>query len=96
MVAVSACFGLWAWSAEVQFAGAVSPLSPACWLGEKDKSRSSTSKVVQDVWEVYLETWCLVPLQVKDELHRFCYQQQSVDRAWVTWCKAAEEGLLTA
>ena len=52
---VSACFGLWAWSAEVQFAG-VSPLGPACWLGEKDKSRSSTSKVVQDVWDFHLET----------------------------------------
>ena len=34
-------FPYWAWSVEVQFARAVSPLSPECWLGTPEKSWTS-------------------------------------------------------
>ena len=81
-LAVCAMFGLVAWSAEVQIAGAVSPLAPACWLNVPDMSRSSASKAVQDVWEVYLETLRLVPLEVRDDLHKICHLEPKVDFSW--------------
>ena len=42
--AVCASLGHGAWPAEFQFARAVAPLRPACWLAESDRSRFSTSK----------------------------------------------------
>ena len=59
-------------------------------------SRSYTSQVVQDVWEVSLEILRLVSLEVRDERHRFSHLEPDVDRAWEIWRKAAEEGLLSA
>ena len=47
------------------------------------------------VWEVYLEILRLVPLEVRDDLHRFCHLEPDVERAWKGWCKAAEVGLLS-
>ena len=59
-------------------------------------SRSSASKAVQDVWEVYLKTLRLVPADVRVDLRSSCHFDLDVDRAWSVWCKAAEAGLLTA
>ena len=70
--------------------------SLACWLRIPDRSRTSTSKAVQVVWEVYLEILRLVPLEVRDDLHRFCHLEPDVDRAWEAWCKSSEVGLLSA
>ena len=86
-------YGICAWSAKVQFAWFV---SPASWLTCPDKSRMSNVKVVQDIWEVYLETLRLVPGEVQAELYEACHVHPDVDRAWKTWCAASESGLLTA
>ena len=48
------------------------------------------------VWEVYLEILRVVPLEVRDVLHKFCHLEPDVDRAWESWCKAAEVGFLSA
>ena len=47
--AVSASFGFGAWSAEVQFARAVSPLSPVCWMTATDEARSSSFKEAKPI-----------------------------------------------
>ena len=93
---VCAWFSLVAWSAEVQFARIVSPLAPACLLCCPDRSRSSACKAVQDIWEVYLETLRPVPVKIRVDLHKSCYLDPDVDRAWSVWCSAAEVGLLAA
>ena len=59
-------------------------------------SRSSASKAVQDVWEVYLKTLRLVPVDVRVDLRSSCHFDLDVDLSWSVWCKAAEAGLLTA
>ena len=89
-------FSLEARSSEFQFDWAVSPLHTGCWLGTPDRSRTSTSKAVQVAWAVYLEILRLVPLEVRDDLHRFCHIGPDVVRAWEAWCRAAEVGLLSA
>ena len=70
--------------------------SLACWQSTPDRSRTSTSKAVQVVWEVYLDILRLVPLEVRDDLHKFCHIEPDPDRAWEAWCRAAEVGLLSA
>ena len=60
------------------------------------RSRTSTSKAVQAVWEFFLEILRLVPLEVRDDLHRLCHLEPDVHRAWEGSCKAAEVGLLSA
>ena len=61
-----------------------------------DESRHSASKVVQDIWDVYLETLRLVLVEVRVELRNFCHVEPTVDKAWKAWCTAAERGLLSA
>ena len=64
LFAVKAQFGVDAWTARVCGARLVSPLAPACWLDYPDRSRSFLSKPVQEVWNVYLESLHLVPVDV--------------------------------
>ena len=42
------------WDASVERARIHSPLWPACWLDCPDRSRSSQSSVVRDIWDVYI------------------------------------------
>ena len=41
-------------------------------------------------------TLLYVPVEVRNELRRFCLMQPDVDAAWKVWSSAAEAGLLTA
>ena len=90
-----ASFRYGVWSEEVRFPRMVSPLAPACWLEVPDRSRSS-SAAVQDIWAVHMETLLYVPVDVRNELRRFCTMQPDVDAAWNVLSSAAEAGLLTA
>ena len=93
---VMAEFCLEVWIAEVQFARAVSPVGPACWLNLPGKSRSSPSKVVQGIWDICLGTLLLVPVDDPAKLHKFCHLDPDADAAWKVWSGAAEGGLLAA
>ena len=44
-----------AWMADVACPVACQPLWPACWLDTPDRSSSSSSRAVQDVWDTYRE-----------------------------------------
>ena len=50
---VLARFCIDAWMAYVACRVVCQPVWPACWLDAIDKSSSSASRVVQDVWDVY-------------------------------------------
>ena len=50
-----------AWMADVACPIACQPLWPACWLDTPDRSSSSSSRVVEDVWDVYREVLGVVP-----------------------------------
>ena len=39
------------------------PVWPACWLDTPDRSSSSSTRVVQDVWDVYRDELGVVPEQ---------------------------------
>ena len=43
------------WVAEVSCPGATKPVWPACWIDIPDRSASSSSQVVQDIWDIYNE-----------------------------------------
>ena len=42
-----------AWMADVACPVVCQPVCPACWLDTPDRSSSSATRVVQDVWDVY-------------------------------------------
>ena len=65
---VRAEFSLSSWDATVDRARTHSPLWPACWLQSPDRSRSSTSPEVRDIWDVYIREVGFVPLAVREEL----------------------------
>ena len=52
-------FGIDGWSAEVSCSMVSQPLWPACWIDTLDRSSSSVSRAVQDVWDVYRMSWRL-------------------------------------
>ena len=70
------------------------PIWPACWLDTLDRSSSSATRAVQDVWDVYRDELGQVPgdvvLALRDAISR------SADDFWAIWCKGAEEGLFRA
>ena len=88
-----ASFRIDAWMAEVPIS--CKPLWPACWLDTPDRSASSSSRTVQDVWDVYRDVLGVVPeevvLALRDAASRF-----SVDDFWVIWSRNAEAGLFRA
>ena len=61
---VIAHFRIDAWIADVSCPVACRPLWPACWLDTPDRSSSSSSRVVQDVWDVYRDVLGVVPDEV--------------------------------
>ena len=92
---VCAEFSLSSWDAIVDRARTHSPLWPACWLQSPDRSRSSTSREVRDVWDVYIREVGFVPLVVREELFRLC-SSPDVDSSWLLWSKEAEASLARA
>ena len=57
-------FRIGAWMADVACPVACQPLWPACWLDTPDRSSSSSSRIVQDVWDVYRDVLGVVPDEV--------------------------------
>ena len=92
---VVACFRIGAWMAHVACPIACQPLWPACWLDTPDRSSSSSSRIVQDVWDVYRDELVVVPDDVVLAL-RDAVSRSAVDDFWSIWSKNAEAGLLRA
>ena len=61
---ILARFRIDAWMADVSCPIACQPLWPACWLDTPDRSSSSSSRVVQDVWDIYMNELGVVPQEV--------------------------------
>ena len=70
--AVYAEFALSSWDATVERARIHSLLWPACWLNCPDRSRSSQSHEVRDIWDVYIREVGFVPLEVRAQLFHLC------------------------
>ena len=68
------------------------PIWPACWLDTPDGSSSSSTRVVQDVWDVYRDELGVVPEEVVMPL-RNAASRSSVDDFWTIWSRNAELGL---
>ena len=88
-------FRIDAWMADVSCPIACQPLWPACWLDTPDKSSSSSSRAVQDVWSIYRDVLGIVPDEVVSAL-RDAASRSSGDDFWSIWSKGAEDGLLRA
>ena len=67
------------------------PVWPACWLDTLDRSSSSATRVVQDVWDVYRDELGEVVLALRNAVSR-----SSVDVFWTLWSRSAEAGLFRA
>ena len=63
------------------------PVWPACWLDTPDKSSSSATRVVQDVWDVYRDELGVVPPEVVFAL-RDAVSRSSVDDFGLLWIRA--------
>ena len=84
-----------AWVADVACPVACRPIWPACWLDTPDRSSSSSTRVVHDVWGIHGEELGVVPedviLALGDAVSR-----SSVDDFWSIWSSKAEAGLFRA
>ena len=85
---VCAEFSLSAWDATVDRARTHSPLWPACWLQFPDRSRSSASREVRDIWDVYIREVGFVPFAVREQLFHLC-NSSDVDSSWLLWSREA-------
>ena len=61
---VFARFRIGAWMADVACPIACQPIWPACWLDTPDRSSSSSTGSVQDVWDIYRDVLGTVPEEV--------------------------------
>ena len=61
---VIARFRIGAWMADVACPVVCQPIWPACWLNTPDRSSSSSSRAVQDVWDIYRDVLGVVPEEV--------------------------------
>ena len=94
-LSVLARFRIGAWMADVACPVACQPIWPACWLDTPDRSSSSSTRVVQDVWDIYKEELGVVPEDVVLAL-RDAVSWSSVDDFWSIWSCNAEAGLFRA
>ena len=60
-----------------------------------DRSSSSSTRMVQDVWDIYRDVLGTVPEEVVLAL-RDAASRSSVDDFWSTWSGSAEAGLFRA
>ena len=93
--AVCAEFTLSSWDAIVERVRIHSPLWPAYWLNCPDRSRSSSTSVVRDIWDVYIREVGFVPLEVRTNLFRLC-NSSNVDSSGLLWSLEAEASLSRA
>ena len=93
--AVYAEFSLSAWDATVDRARTYFPLWPACWLQRPDRSRSSASQEVRDIWDVYIREVGFAPFAVREHLFRLC-NSSDVNSSWLHWSREAEASLACA
>ena len=73
-----------AWTADVACPIACQPIWPACWLNTPDKSSSSSSRLVQNVWDFYRDELGVVPNDVVLAL-RDAVSRSSVDDFRSIW-----------
>ena len=92
---ILARFRIDAWMVDVSCPIACQPLWPACWLDTPDRSSSSSSRIVQDVWDVYRDVLGVVPDEVVGAL-RDAASRSAVDDFWSIWSQNAEAGLFRA
>ena len=92
---VLARFRIGTWMADVACPVACQPIWPACWLDTPDRSSSSSTRVVQDVWDVKRDELWVVPDEVVLAL-RDAASGSSVDDFWSIWSRSAELGLFRA
>ena len=88
-------FSVSRWTAEVSCPVPSQPVWPACWIDTRDRSSSSSTRAVQDAWDIFWEELGVVPpdliLTLRNE-----YGRSDVDGFWIAWSKGAEEGLFRA
>ena len=89
---VLARFRIGAWMADVACPVVCQPVWPACWLDTPDRSSSSSTRVVQDVWDVYRNELGVVPEEVVLAL-RDAASRSSVDDFWSIWSRNDDLGL---
>ena len=92
---VFARFRIDAWLADVACPVVCQPVWPACWLDTPDRSSSSATRIVQDVWDVYRDELEVVPDDVV-LAHGDAASRSSVDDFWSFWSRSAEDGLFRA
>ena len=92
---VFARFCIDGWMADVACPIVCQLVWPACWLDTPDRSSSSATRVVQDVWDVYRDELGVVPQEVVLAL-RDAVSRSSVDDFWTIWIQSAEAGLFRA
>ena len=92
---VLARFRIGAWMANVACPVVCQLVWPACWLDTTDKSSSSATRVVQDVWDVFGDVLGVVPDDVVLAL-RDAATSSSVDDFWSIWSRNAEAGIFRA
>ena len=88
---VLACFRIDAWMADVACPVICPPIWPACWLDTPDRSSSSSSRVVQDVWDIYRSELGVVPAEVVLAL-RNAVSRCSVGDFGSIWSRSADRG----
>ena len=88
-------FRIDAWMADVACPITCQPIWPACWLDTPDRSSSSSSRIVQDVWDVYRDVLGVAPGDVVLAL-RDAASRSAVDDFWSIWSESAEAGLFRA
>ena len=88
-------FRIGAWTADIACPVACLPIWPACWLDTPDRSSLSSTRVVQDVWDVFREELGVVPEEVVMAL-KDAASRSSVDDFWTIWSRNAELGLFRA
>ena len=78
-------FCIEAWMADVACPIVCQPIWPACWLETPDRSSSSSTSSVQDVWDVYRNELGQVPGDVVLAL-RDAVSRSAVDDFLAIWC----------
>ena len=92
---VFARFCIDAWMADVACLVVCQLVWLACWLDTPDRSSSSSSRLIQDVWDVYRDEQVVVPNDVVLALWDAA-SRSAVDDFWSIWSKSAEAGLFRA
>ena len=88
-------FSVHAWMVDVACPVACQPVWLACWLDTPERSSSSSTRVVQDVWDVCREELGVVPEEVVLALWDAA-SRSSFDDFWSIWSRSAELGLFRA